>query len=161
MSIIYDALKKVENSANNNPDGGKNPDNRLKHNLKLYLLYALVVCIGIVIANLFFNYVSRSNKLAKGSQKPAARLITKIKPLSTPSSSVSKQTTQAPSAPKGASDKNYVINGIFFSDGESYALINNIIVKQGDTVDGALVKRIEPNEVELDTGGKPIILHCR
>ena len=40
-----------------------------------------------------------------------------------------------------------VLNGIFFSQEEGYALVNNHIVKVGDKVGGALVKRIDVNEV--------------
>ena len=48
---------------------------------------------------------------------------------------------------------NFVLSGIFFSDNDSYALVNNKIVRENDSVDGATVKTITANTVELDSGG--------
>ena len=51
-----------------------------------------------------------------------------------------------------------VLNGIFFSENQGYALINNRIVKEGDTVDGAIVDRISLDGVDLNSGGLVIKL---
>lgn len=43
-----------------------------------------------------------------------------------------------------------MLNGVFFSENEGYALINNRIVKEGDALEGVTVKRIKLDEVELE-----------
>ena len=52
----------------------------------------------------------------------------------------------------------FVLNGIFFSDNDSYALINNQIVRENDYVDAAKVSSITANTVELDNAGTTITL---
>lgn len=53
----------------------------------------------------------------------------------------------------------FLLNGIFASDeSASYALINNQIAKVGDRIDGAVVKRINQDSVELESGSKNIVL---
>nr|MBC8436521.1 hypothetical protein [Candidatus Omnitrophota bacterium] len=45
-----------------------------------------------------------------------------------------------------------VLNGIFFSQDEGYyALVNNKIVKVGDDIDGAKVRHIDFDNVELES----------
>jgi len=51
-----------------------------------------------------------------------------------------------------------VLNGIFFSEGQGYALINNQIVKESDVIDGAKVLKITSDAVELDSSGTKITL---
>ncbi|MBU1125578.1 MAG: hypothetical protein KKC84_06110 [Candidatus Omnitrophica bacterium] len=92
----------------------------------------------------------------------AARRINEVLPeeerliLSPPSDSSSlseeKPVTQAASLS---------LNGIFFSQNEGYALINNQIVKEGDTVAGVFVKTITVNGVELEDQGNPLTLLTR
>jgi hypothetical protein len=54
-----------------------------------------------------------------------------------------------------------VLNGIFASEAGSYALINNRIVREGETISGAKVVRIYANKVELNAFGKEIILRVQ
>ena len=51
-----------------------------------------------------------------------------------------------------------ILNGVFSSGEESYALINNQIVKLGDKISGAVIKKIAPEEVLLDSDGSEIKL---
>jgi len=44
-----------------------------------------------------------------------------------------------------------VLNGVFFSKNEGYALINNKVVKQGDSVEGIKVRKVNLDDVELET----------
>ncbi|MFC1645608.1 hypothetical protein ACFL2Y_00295 [Candidatus Omnitrophota bacterium] len=54
-----------------------------------------------------------------------------------------------------------VLNGIFASETGSYVLINNRIVRQGETILGVKVTHIYSNKVELDAFGKKIILRVK
>ena len=171
MSIIYDALKKVEQSN----IGVTNPREavakaQIKHKLKTYLLYVLVVCAGFFSANIFFTFLSHPKIVSKVNIKlPAAAALVREKPKQKqPKATI--HTQQKPVQPsaelvasagsplKAASRAMLVLNGIFFSQDEGYALINNHIVKEGDTVDGALVKRIGVDEVELEVNGSSLKL---
>ena len=71
----------------------------------------------------------------------------------------------APAATPGSQSREsrgpFVLNGTFFSENQGYALINNKIVKDGDTVDGAVVKRVGLDEVELEQDGKTVKLYNR
>jgi hypothetical protein len=51
------------------------------------------------------------------------------------------------------------LNGIFYSDEGSYALVNNKIVKEGDVIEGWLVTRIGIGEVELKSNDLTIKLN--
>ncbi|MFC1709430.1 hypothetical protein ACFL2J_05190 [Candidatus Omnitrophota bacterium] len=54
-----------------------------------------------------------------------------------------------------------VLNGIFATATGSYALINNRIVREGETILGVEVVHIRPNKVELNAHGKQIILRVK
>jgi len=51
-----------------------------------------------------------------------------------------------------------ILNGIFSSETGNYALINNRIVRIGDTILGVKVKEISSENVILDAFGKEVIL---
>jgi hypothetical protein len=50
------------------------------------------------------------------------------------------------------------LNGLFFSNNQGYVLINNQILKEGDEINGVIVKRITLDGVELDAQGSIIKL---
>ena len=54
MSIIYDALKKVE--ASGADDTKTKIDKGFKSKPKIYLVYALVICLGFFITNIFYEW---------------------------------------------------------------------------------------------------------
>lgn len=151
MSIIYDALKKVEKNINLEPKVEKLEKTKLqffKVRPGLYLIYILVACIGIFSGNLLFNLLSRPKSISfkqtqpslpiQGTETETIHSAQFLKPL---------PKTKERNEP----EESFVLNGIFFSDNEGYALINNQIVKIGDTIKGATVKDIKLNEVELET----------
>lgn len=124
MSIIYEALKKVERADLFRQNVSRNQQKpRPNRKLKILLIYLIVICAGIVIAKL--------SPLSPPTVQKKAEPITLVVP-------------QAPQ-PKHT----FVLNGVFFSDEEGYALINNKVVKEGDELDGRLVKKITMDEVEL------------
>ncbi|MCK9604377.1 MAG: general secretion pathway protein GspB [Candidatus Omnitrophica bacterium] len=172
MSIIYDALKKVENSsAPQEPAIVKKP----KPNFKLYFLYVLLACVGFFIADIFFKFLPGVPKVDTAGLLSKAQQIVKKKPELSVSLQGHLPSAEAPKkeAPLTETRESYrpvldnakkqpspelTLNGVFFSQQEGYALINNRIVKKGDLVEGATVTRIELNEVELDFQGSIIKL---
>ncbi len=162
MSIIYDALKKVERSTTN-----QLPVQRVesKSKLKIYLLYALVAIGGIFIANAVFKTIESSNNTQtpplQNLTTPTVETIKPVQELTLPVSSqetlpaITPQTKETPDSP------DLILNGIFFSNNDGYALVNNQIVRIGDTVAGAQVKKITSNEVELDLRGQTIKLSAK
>jgi type II secretory pathway component PulC len=171
MSIIYDALKKAEKNINNPQpltETGKISEDP-KTRRKLYFIYALVVCLGIFIANFAFTYLTSSKNKSLISPKP--HKIAKKENLSSPAqltpTKAAPQSKPAPikvkpaSGSKRESTESLTLNGIFFSQNDGYALINNQIVKDGDTVDGAVVKKITADSVEVEYDGKTLKLYNR
>lgn len=160
MSIIYDALKKVEQSniKVNKPQDAAGKS-QTKHKIKTYLLYVLVVCAGLFAVNIFFTFLARPKIISKMDIKPpaAAAVAKQENKQEEPSAAV--QPAPAASPVMVTSRGMLVLNGIFFSQEEGYALINNHIVKAGDTVDGALVKWIGVDEVELEVDGSSVKLN--
>jgi len=170
MSIIYDALKKVETKI---ADSGIKPEalnlpKKSPSKLKIYLFYLLILGAGFLIAGTIFI-------LSNPQKKPLAMLSEIAKPahlknITTALSGKLKLATPAkepPSAPvlpalseepaKGATPI-LVLNGVFFSENEGYALINNQIVREGDLINGATVERINLQGVELKSEGSVINL---
>ena len=52
----------------------------------------------------------------------------------------------------------FSLNGLIYSEGGSYCLINGKVVKAGETVSGATLVRVTPTEAVLDYLGEKIVL---
>lgn len=156
MSIIYDALKKVEKSSSINLKVKTEKESKPK--FKIYLLYLLVGCSGLFIANILFSFFARplkNNINIVAKSQPALKIMHDMDiPLGAPKAAPSLET------PISSPEENtkFVLNGLFFSQNEGYALINNRIVKEGDEIEGATVVEIRLNEVELQRAGSIIRL---
>ena len=153
MSIIYDALKKTQDSiqqGSNANSGGQLKPSKLKpgFNLKVLAVYLLTACLGIIIAKFLFDYLKGPVNKPKKSTSVVLKKE-KIQPKPSPTSV---------STPRKESKEPLILNGIFFSQEEPYALINNQIVKESETIEGATVKRIKVDEVELEKEGSIITL---
>ena len=160
MSIIYDALKKVERSLGSyQMKSEKKPAPRPS----AYLFYAAVAVIGIIATGVFYNFFSPRFSLTEETLSPSPK-ITKI-----PGVSLSVKENSAifsPPLPLSSQLKNkaikkltaaFKLNGVFFSENEGYALINDQIVKEGDTINEATVSKISLDGVELKTSDSLII----
>ena len=123
---------------------------------KIIALYVIMIFIGLVIGNFVIRFLNQpaKPKAAKITPPPAAPLLKE----KTQAEKKVETIAQVPVAVKKEPEKSFVLNGIFFSRDEGYALINNQIVKMGDTVDGATVLRIAEEEVELNSSGTSIKL---
>jgi len=146
MSIINEALKKTEESIQRN-SLKKTPGWDKKTRLKTYLLYFLIFAVILLLGSYIFKAANRKIDSPLVSEPP--------------------QTAPAPPPPAAPAlppeeqpkpEKKFVLNGIFFSDDNGYALVNNQIVKENDSVDGAKVEKITVDTVELNNEGSIVTL---
>ena len=159
MSIIYEALKKAEKGINTGTDekpqmAGQGKDR--KSRVKLYILYFLVAFLGLVVGNAVFGFLPNPGKPQRTQVKPLPMSLS-TSPEVLPPKPLAQETATLTNKPQGA----FTLNGIFFSEGEGYALINNKIVKVGDEVSGAIVKKIDLGVVELETSGTTTKLYTQ
>jgi len=80
--------------------------------------------------------------LPRAADPPAARA-----PVPTP---------EAAAPPKAAPE--FALQAVADQDGHPVAIVNGQLVRVGDLVDGARVLRIDPEEVELEQGGRRLVL---
>lgn len=172
MSIIYDALHKAQKNLDGTgkESGPEKKGEKKGPKFELYALYALVICVGLVIGNYLFKSFPNSfktivksthaNKTTIVAQKTSSQTITPPQVTQVPLLSTPQQTQTA--AKKKMSPDSLVLNGIFFSEENGFALINNQITKVGDSVAGATVRKITEDQVELETkAGNKITLSTR
>ena len=156
MSIINEALKKTEehlqkNAAQDNPLPPAKPARA-----KPFLLYTLILLAGLFLGNFIFNLLSNKIQTAHAPKKNVLPVAQTTNP---PSAATLPTQTPEKNKPTDASKEGiFVLNGIFFSDNDGYALVNNQIVRENDYVDGAKVGLITANTVELDNAGETITL---
>jgi hypothetical protein len=174
MSIINEALKKTEEylQKNSAKDSSLPPK---PARAKPFLLYTLILLAGLALGNFILNLLS--HKL-QSNGLPSSRQSHKIQSTQTPGKTALPitQTTNSPplaALPNPLSEEKkptaqaskeslkeglFVLNGIFISDNDGYALVNNQIVRENEYVDGAKVGLITTNTVELDNAGQTITL---
>jgi hypothetical protein len=169
MSIIHDALKKAQktNASSQLPSSvEQRPSSK-----KFILLYAGVALLGALCAKLFFVYALPL--FLKKPEKPRLASQAKREPLPiktvAPSSSLPQSNALVlPEIIKKVSQKadtslgpesGITLNGVFFSEDEGYALINNQITQEGDVVAGAKVMKITVDEVELEIDGRLVKIY--
>jgi type II secretory pathway component PulC len=168
MSIINDALKKTKQSINTD---NVDPEveailrkKRIKNKIKVILLYLLAIGVGIYIGNFFFGFLGKSKSLSRLANKPLPTAQRQF------GAEVGKQTTVAKvketllgNVPllRKEPKQPLILNGVFFSQDEACALINNRVVKVGDEIEGATVRKIDADKVELEIRGSKITLSTR
>ncbi|MDO8662709.1 MAG: hypothetical protein Q7K98_05770 [Candidatus Omnitrophota bacterium] len=163
MSIIYDALKKVQKNNGKDETPQEETAQPVKTKIKInpMLIYILVVCLGLALGNLAYNFFGHSNNMVP-SNKEVAGQSKANPPLQTLSQTGTalplKPDTSANPTPPANPEPTLALNGVFFEQGEGYALINNKIVRVGDEISNAKVKEIAITGVELEFEGKTIKL---
>ncbi|MFA5356173.1 MAG: hypothetical protein WC301_02025 [Candidatus Omnitrophota bacterium] len=151
MSIIYDALKKVELSqgANTAAKTERRPGNKRRS----YLLLILVLVTVFFIVNLSYRQLAPKPPV---QAPPVVEAVPPAQPLPPPPAPAVEAVPAPPEAPQPT--PSFVLNGIFYADDGSYALINNRVVEPGDNIDGATVLKITADEVDLEFDGAGIKL---
>ncbi|MCX5712712.1 MAG: general secretion pathway protein GspB [Candidatus Omnitrophica bacterium] len=122
-------------------------------NKRSVLLYVFVLACGIILANVAFSIITRPSpgiRVASVKEKPAASAsLRQDMPIAE---------TYVPAVAEESKTPKLVLSGVFFSQVSSYAIINNQIVKEGDTIEGVVVKRINQDDVLLEASGVPFTL---
>jgi len=158
MSIIYEALKKVEklqSTASALPEANKQQKEKVKTNhFLLYSLYIAIAATGFFLASVVLGIFTKPLPTTPAPQPEQAALNPLPEPVSAPAA--------IQIAPVNIEQKQppleLTLNGLFFSDDEGYVLINNQILREGDEINGVVVKRITLDGVELDAQGSTIKL---
>ncbi len=153
MSIIYDALKKVEKSV-----GQKIPLDPLPSKPKfnrVYFIYIAVALVGIALSKILFDFF-----IIPAQIEPPKIVKADIRPRRVEKETL-KNETPPQKFPEEATLPSLFLNGVFFSENEGYALINNRILKVGDTIEGAEVKEITLDSVELKFKDRGISISTR
>ncbi len=146
-----------------------------KLDLKIIFLYIILIGIGIILAKYAFDFFApgqakptgpQSQKTAvKASSHPFIKLIPKKQQVTTPPAPAAAKKEDQPllSIKKKINQTvtPYVLSGIFSSGDKSYCIINDKILEQGDSIEGAKVIRISLDEVELQINDKSIKLNLR
>ncbi len=164
MSIIYDALKKVET--------GLKIENKKILNTKPIFIYVGIVVIGLLVAQVLFKFftpaaapavklkvnvtalktAAQQHAQQHAQQQPQQQLLPQAQPQQTQSQPLPQSQEQPAVMPS------LVLNGIFFTGNDGYCLINNQILKAGDEIEGVVVEKINEQEVELSNRGTTIKL---
>jgi len=151
MSIINEALKKTEMQLQKNI-GKDNPLPPEPIEAKPFLLYILISLAGLFLSIFIFNLLSHKIQTTQTAKKNTNAIIqtTNLPPRAALPSEPPKENKPP--------ETSFVLNGIFFSDNDGYALVNNQIVRENDYVDKAKVGLITANTVQLDNDGQKISL---
>jgi len=142
--------------------------------LRKRTFYLLVAFAGMLAAKLFFDLAFSGSRAPLPPAAPPAVSKTAVPapaqvapPADTAANNLSALSGAPGNADNDAAEDNkkaaaepplLVLNGTLLSDGEKFAIINNQIVKMGDEIDGAVVKKITVNAVELEFAGKPLCI---
>jgi len=132
MSIIYDALKKTESKLEDIKD--RTADLKPNKPKLFFIVYFIFALILIALVSTTTKTISR-RLVSKTAQTPL---------ISTPSSVLDKI-----SLPTNRELPPLSLTGIFFSDGQAFALINNQMVKAGDFIEDCQILKIDSNGVEI------------
>lgn len=156
MSIINEALKKTEQYVHINTAGKIQP-HKTKLSPKLFLIYALILLSGLFLSHIIFKLLGQ--KVVK--TQPQKEIIAVVQNQQTTLPALLPVKPASLTEEQKKPEVNYILNGIFFSDNDGYALVNNQIIRESDSVDGAKVIKITPNSVELDSQGTLITLNTQ
>jgi hypothetical protein len=156
MSIIYDALKRIEKKTKDTEYGfdSRKRDTRKSRRLGCILLILLILCLVALFVDKSSTkkYFIKSTLTDKHTMYPKVSRITMTGKEKTPAKVVP---LSAPKAEPPTTDKKlplFYLNGIFFSDGEYLALINDQLVQTGGFIEGAQVQKIDSEGVDIKFG---------
>lgn len=153
MSIIYEALKKVESYKDSlpTPKTSSGLTDISKREEKLFLKRKLLTPAGIIaILILFFLYLATQHYLKKYFPKPLTPPQTQKGPLQAKESSLNLKNvvSQEESVQRKAGGE-YILEGIVYDRESPFALINGKTLKKSDQIDEFVVKDITQDTVEL------------
>jgi len=161
MSIIYDALKKVEGNLakpgqmpDRSQDGGKKSVNVIP-----FFVYSFVVLLAFFSMKMVYSRITNPTQ-TKGVKKASSPSLNLVAAKAAPAL-LSKQIPSLNTYEITEDLPHLVLNGIFFSGGAGYALINNQILEEGDGISGLVVRSISEGNVELKAKDSVITLSLK
>jgi hypothetical protein len=161
VSIIYEALKKVERNFRRAP---KAPAPEEKKSPALWLAI-VAVCLGFVGCGiaiaLLVSSLGRPMEVIQKNASVAIRDTTSSKPRTAAAALPSFQFPSPLIPSRQKISDSLDLKGIMDAEGERIALINSEILRVGDYVNGARVIKITKNSVELIYKDKIIILKIK
>ncbi len=117
------------------------------------MLYILILILGLLLGNFIFGLLAKKVRTEQTPETKTPSLAPKALAVALPADLPNQPITE-----DEAQEINFVLNGVFFSDQDSYALINNQIVRENDYISKAKVDAIKHNSVELELNGEIITL---
>ncbi|MDD5565603.1 MAG: hypothetical protein PHG31_01760 [Candidatus Omnitrophica bacterium] len=164
MSIIYEALKKLgTHPAQPKGQSGSSFSTQKAKN-KQIAVYIMLAIVGMFIAKKGFDYLFPPLPIVVPALETTQPLPAKPdagQAPALPSPAPAVVVVENETIPQVEPREQYVLNGIFSSGNDNYALVNNQIVRLGENVDGATVEKITVDSVELNTLEGQIILTNR
>jgi hypothetical protein len=158
MSIIHDALKKVQNETP--PEVETLPPKKNKIKPVLALICAIVIILGSL--GFFYKqwhvYFPTVKKSAKSPENlvPLARLI--VNPPKPPPKPLGPSSpTELPAIPNTADPDAFVtlnIHGVMSDGPNNVVLINDQVYQEGDEVDGVKIVKISLDSITVINNGK-------
>jgi len=164
MSIIYDALKKIKPKRDGAKDYLGEPPRQEPPRIHL-IGTILVVALVSIFLTILFNKATTEKPLVVDAKKdktePQASLPTSTPPLQLSvqeEKTQTKETLAIPATEKGLftqieEGSGFYVTGIFYSDNQFFALVNNQMVKVGDSVRGAHIDNIDFTGVDITFEG--------
>jgi len=145
------------------PNEPETKNKKSKFNLKAYLFYALLAFLGIMAAKFAFGFLS-----GHATKNQGLAQLKKFIPIPT-QAQTSGGTPPAKNNEPISAIKNkitqtitpFILNGVYFSGDKGYALINNQILEEGDSIGDAIVEKITLDFVELKVKDKPVRLNLK
>lgn len=140
-----------------------------KFDFKITFLYILLIGIGAVLAKYAFDFfVPKPQKpttpqLINVNSKPASQPLIKLTPgkQQTAAGKTGNQPLVSLKQKINQSVNPYTLSGIFFSGDRNFCIINDKVLEEGDSIDGAKVIRVSTDEVELQVNEKTLKLNLR
>lgn len=145
MSIIYDALKKVENKKSNtnapaSKESSQTPSiNKNNPRGKRFFVYLLIAFLVVIFSFLAVKNISKKDN-AKSRDKNRHSAMPVTKNIAATSLAPSKDVVTYPL---------YTLEGIVYDSEAPVAIVNGKMVKKADRIDDFEVTEINPAEVKL------------
>jgi len=139
VSIIYEALQKtqIEDALQHTPSSQNEMTRDDWIDVSISLIIAFLLAIIIVAHYPQFNSKSKAIlEVPDDIVKPVIKPATNPKIIAVPFD-------------EAAYKLNHILNGVFVSDEEKIAMVNNRFFNIGDNIDGMKVISIEPDKIKL------------
>ncbi len=179
MSIIHDALKKAQTETKKQDFPSAQPAGRLEIDFQkrkqglnwgpIFVVLVLLLITGPIIAPVFSTPFKQANAQVAAAPKPMAATSDaegRVELASLPAAAEEAASTRQAQfgieetmmIPTPYSRPNFALSGIIYSPQDSYCLINDKVIRVGESIEGAKLAKVTPEEVTLEYHGEKIVL---